>query len=71
MPSKDSTNGATSPVLSTLITMWTSEDDFWELALSFHQMDPRDGTWVLRLGDKCYYPLSHPLVGIAFINTIG
>lgn len=30
-----------------------------ELALSLHNVDRRDGTLAIRLGDKCFYPLSH------------
>lgn len=30
-----------------------------ELALSLHNVDRRDETLAIRLGDKCFYPLSH------------
>lgn len=33
--------------------------DLWELALSFHHMEPEDQTGVIRLGNKCFYPRSH------------
>lgn len=30
-----------------------------ELVLSFYHTDPEDGTWVIRLGSKYLYPMSH------------
>lgn len=37
--------------------VWKSEDNLRESILSFGQVEPRDGTWVIRLGDKHIYLL--------------
>lgn len=36
-----------------------SEDNLDELVLSFHLVDPRYGTWIMRLGDGWLYLLIH------------
>lgn len=43
--------------------IWRSEDNFWELALSFHCMGPRDWTWFVKLGSKPLSYLSRPRGG--------
>lgn len=39
---------------------WKSENNLEELVLSFYHMGHRDQTWILRIGGKPSYPLSHP-----------
>ena len=39
--------------------MWSSEDSFWELVLTFHHVGLGDQTQAVRLGGKCLYPLTH------------
>lgn len=39
-----------------------SGDDLWELVLSFYHVDPKDGTWVLRLGKQVPWPAELSLV---------
>ena len=39
--------------------VWRSEDNLQEWVLSFHHVDPREQTQVVRLGSKCLYLLSY------------
>lgn len=42
-----------------IVHMWETEDSLLESVLFFHQVGPRDGAQVSRLGRKRLYPLSH------------
>lgn len=37
--------------------MWRSEDNLWDLVLSFHRVGPRDGTQVIRCKHQYLYSL--------------
>ena len=39
--------------------VFQSENNFWESALSFHRVSPRDGNQIVNLDNKRLCPLSH------------
>lgn len=43
----------------TIAPIWKPEDTFKLSGFSFHHVGPMDQTPVLRLGGKCFYPLSY------------
>jgi hypothetical protein len=40
-------------------TLWKSEDNMWELVLSFYHMVSGDQTHIVKLVGKCLYLLNH------------
>lgn len=55
-------------------SMWRSENNFWELILSFYHVGPGNETQVIRLCGNCFYPkiyLSGPLLLIIINKMIG
>lgn len=41
------------------VHLWTLEDNFQESVLSFYHVGPRNGTWVIRLGNMCLHLMNH------------
>lgn len=37
---------------------WSSDDKFWGLVFSFHHVNPKDQSQVVRLGSRYPYPMS-------------
>jgi hypothetical protein len=44
--------------------LWDSEDNLWELILSFHYVGPGNHTQVIRYGSKHPILLTHHLTGL-------